>query len=296
MNEVNYEAYKYFYQVAINKSISKAALALNVSQPAVTWQIKSLEEVIGITLFTRTKRGVTLTEEGKVLFNYVDKGIEAFTNGQNALTNLRNLNYGSIKIGASTTVSKHVLMPYLEMFHDKYPNIDIQIVNNLTENLLDDLRSGRLDILFLNLPIENTNDLKIQNILEVQDIFVCGKKYKNITNQNLELGDLSKYPLLFQKQPSSTRNFLDSYLLKNNIDLKPKTEIVSYNLIMDFVKSGFGIGYATREFIQDELNNKELFEINVSQKVPKRNIGMVTLSKTIPNYSTQKLVSLICKR
>ena len=91
MNEVNYEAYKYFYQVAINKSISKAALALNVSQPAVTWQIKSLEEVIGITLFTRTKRGVTLTEEGKVLFNYVDKGIEAFTNGQNALTNLRNL-------------------------------------------------------------------------------------------------------------------------------------------------------------------------------------------------------------
>ena len=296
MNEVNYEAYKYFYQVAINKSISKAALALNVSQPAVTWQIKSLEEVIGITLFTRTKRGVTLTEEGKVLFNYVDKGIEAFTNGQNALTNLRNLDYGSIKIGASTTVSKHVLMPYLEVFHDKYPNIDIQIVNNLTENLLDDLRSGGLDILFLNLPIENTNDLKIQNILEVQDIFVCGKKYKNIANQNLELRDLSKYPLLFQKQPSSTRNFLDNYLLKNNIDLKPKTEIVSYNLIMDFVKSGFGIGYATREFVQDELNNKELFEINVSPKVPKRNIGMVTLSKTIPNYSTQKLVSLISKK
>lgn len=290
---INYECYRIFYHVATSGSISKAAEELLISQPAVTWQIKSLEDQLGITLFIRTKKGVILTDEGKILFNYVKIGVESFSNGENALTNLRNLDYGIIRIGASTTVSKHVLMPYLAHFHEEYPNIEIKIVNTLTENLLKDLRNGNLDILLLNLPMKEVKDLKITKVLDVQDIFVGNKKYYDLTKGSLKLKDLHKYPLLFQKLPSNTREYLDNYLKANNEHLLPQMEIVSYNLIMDFVSAGFGIGYATKEFIKEELESKKLYEINIIPKVPKRYIGIVTLNKTIPNYSVKKLIDLM---
>ena len=139
--DINYESYKIFYQVAINESISKASQKMMISQPAVTWHLKNLEANLGVTLFIRTKKGVKLTEEGSIFFEYIKNGIKSFTNGENMLTNLKNLDYGNIRIGASTTVSEHVLMPYLEKFHERYPNIDIQIVNTLTEELLKKRKS-----------------------------------------------------------------------------------------------------------------------------------------------------------
>ena len=293
---INYESYKIFYHVALNQSISKVADKLLISQPAVSYQIKVLEEQLGITLFVRTKKGVTLTDEGKILFSYISKGIENFINGENALTNLKNLDYGIIRIGASTTVSKHVLMPYLKIFHKLYPNIEINITNNLTEELMRELRNGNLDILILNLPMNEGKDLDIKNILEVQDIFVANKDYYDILNEKISLNDLNNYPLLFQKKPSNTRDYLDNYLNANKTKLIPKMEIVSYNLIMDFIKIGFGIGYATKEFIKEEINNGDLYELNVTPKIPKRFIGAVTLKQTIPNFSVNKLIDLMTKK
>lgn len=294
--DINYESYKIFYHVALNQSISKAADKLLISQPAVSYQIKVLEEQLGITLFVRTKKGVTLTDEGKILYSYISKGIENFINGENALTNLKNLDYGIIRIGASTTVSKHVLMPYLKIFHKLYPNIEINITNNLTEELMRELRNGNLDILILNLPMNEGKDLDIKNILEVQDIFVANKDYYDILNKKISLNDLNNYPLLFQKKPSNTRDYLDNYLNANKTKLIPKMEIVSYNLIMDFIKIGFGIGYATKEFIKEEINNGDLYELNVTPKIPKRFIGAVTLKQTIPNFSVNKLIDLMTKK
>ena len=129
--------------------------------------------------------------------------------------------------------------------------------------------------------------------MEVQDIFVGNKKYYDLCCGGLSLDELNNYPLLFQKAPSNTRQYLDSYLKNNNVVLHPKTEIVSYNLIMEFVKSGFGIGYATKEFIKDELSSKILYEIKVTPKVPKRYIGVVTLNQSVPNYSVNKLIKIM---
>jgi len=293
---VNFDLYNIFYVVAKNGSISAAADVLFISQPAVTFQIKKLEEQLGVSLFTRTKRGVVLTDEGKVLFDYVKTGIESIINGESALSNLKNLDSGILRIGASTTVSRHVLMPYLEKFHEKYPKIDIQIVNNLTTNLLKELRNGNLDMLVLNLPMSENKDLKITPVTDVQDIFVGNKKFYDLTKGKLNLKNLESYPLIFQKLPSNTRTYLNQYLKDNNIDLNPKLEVVSYNLIMDFVKAGFGIGYATKEFIKEDLENKSLYEIDVEPKVPKRFIGIATIDKSTPNYSVKKLIEMMTSK
>lgn len=292
---INLDLYRIFYVVAKNGSISAAADVLFISQPAITFQIKKLENQLGVSLFTRTKHGMILTDEGKVLFEYVKIGIESISNGENALSNLKNLDSGIIKIGASTTVCRHVVMPYLEKFHEEYPKIDIQIVNNLTNNLIKDLRNGNLDILFLNMPMNEDKDLKIIPLTDVQDTFVGNKKYYELTNGKIKLKDLDSFPLIFQKLPSNTRTYLNNYLRENNINLTPHLEVVSYNLIMDLVKAGFGIGYATKEFIKSELESNLLYEIEVTPKIPKRFIGIATIDKKAPNYSVKKLIEMMTK-
>ena len=294
--EISLDLYKLFYTVAKEGSISSAAKILYISQPAVTLQIKKLESQLGISLFTRSKHGVILTDEGKVLFEYVKNAIDCFNNGENALSNLKNLDSGTIRIGVSTTICRYILMPYLEKFHATYPKIDIQINNNVSTNIIKELRNGNLDMVILFAPQAENKDLIITPIKEVKDIFVGNKEYFNLPKEKISLQDLEQYPLIFPSSTSSSRAYLDKCLKDNNVDLKPKLEVVSYNLIVDLIKTGFGIGYVTKEFIMNELDNKTLYEIKIKEDIPKRSIVIATMDKKEPNYSVKKLIELICKQ
>lgn len=293
---INLDLYRIFYMVAKNGSISAAANALFISQPAITFQIKKLEEQLGVSLFTRTKHGVILTDEGRVLFNYVKNGIESIHNGENALTNLKNLDNGTIRIGVSTTICRYILMPYLKKFYEQYPNIDIQINNDLSNNLLKELRNGNIDILIMFLPSSKNKDIKITPLMKVQDIFIGNKKYYNLTKGKMSLNDLKTYPLVFPKSSSNSRTYLNKYLRDNNCNLTPKLEVVSYNLIVDLVSAGFGIGYATKEFVINELENELLYEIKINPSIPKRSIIIATLNKKETNYSVKKLIEMMTKK
>lgn len=292
---INLELYRIFYVVAKEGSISKAADVLFISQPAITYQIKKLETQLGVSLFTRTKHGMVLTDEGKVLFGYVKNGLENISNGENALSNIKNLDSGTIRIGASITICRNILMPYLEEFHKKYPNIDIKINNNVSDNLMKELRNGNLDILVMFSPSNDTKDLVIKPIIEVQDIFIGNKEYYDLTDDTKNIKDLKSYPLIFPGVTSSSRTHLNNFLKENNVSLIPKLEVVSYSLIVDLIKSGFGIGYVTREFVKNELDNKSLYEIKTKEKAKKRSIVIVTMDKKEPNYSVKKLVEMINK-
>ena len=118
---INFELYKVFYQVAKEKSITKGANKLMISQPAVTQSIKTLEDELGGQLFIRTSKGVVLTHEGEELFNYISEGMNYFINGTNKFTSLKNLEEGVLNIGSTTTISSYLLMPYLKKFHQKWP-------------------------------------------------------------------------------------------------------------------------------------------------------------------------------
>ena len=293
--DIDLNLYKVFYSVAVTGNITKAAELLYISQPAVTKSIKQLENSLGGALFIRTKKGVILTEEGKVLFEYVKNILEEAKNAQNKFNSLIQLEEGKIHIGASATVSKHFLMPYLEEFHKLYPNIDIEITNELTPNLIKDLRNGYIDFLVTNLPMKDYLDLDVKQCAELHDSFACSTKYLEKQDKTYTLEELLKYKIITQKEPSNTRAFLDKYMKENNIEFKPDIEIVSYNLVVEFIKAGFGIGYVTKEFIKQELENNELYEIKVTPSVPKRYIGIATMDKKTPNYSVKKLIEMMQK-
>ena len=122
---IDFELYRIFYEVANYGNITKASMHLNISQPAISKSIKNLENQLGGSLFIRTK------------------------NGENKFTDLINLKTGCIKIGTSTTIAKEFLLPYLEIFHEKYPSIDIKIITGISNELISKLKYGLIDILFL---------------------------------------------------------------------------------------------------------------------------------------------------
>ena len=292
--EINYESYKIFYTVAIYGSISKAANALYISQPAITKCIKKLESDLELTLFNRTPKGVTLTENGKVFFEFIKNGVENFMNGEHKLTSIKNLDTGVIKIGASTTITKYFLLPYIEKFHKLYPKIDISITNHLTNTLISNLKKGSLDLLIVNLPMKNDNDLDIIQCATLHDCFAGNINYKNQINKKIELKDLVEiYPIVTQKEPSNTRTFLNNLMKENNVTFHPKFDIVSYSLVKDFAKIGMGISYITKEFTKDELDNNLLFEIPIKEKIPQRGLGIVTPKNTIISFATEKLIDII---
>lgn len=285
---------KFFILWLFIGSITKAANSLYISQPAITKSIKKLEEELGIILFNRSPKGVTLTENGKIFYSFIKEGIESFMNGEHKLTSLQKLETGVIKIGASTTVIKYFLLPYIEKFHTLFPNIDISITNNLTSNLISDLKKGSLDLLIVNLPMKNYDDLIITPCAELHDCFAGNLNYKSQITKKISLHDLVKnFSIITQKEPSNTRAFLNSLMTQNEIDFHPKFDIVSFALVKDFARIGMGISYITKEFAKDELDNNLLFEIPIKEKIPSRGLGIVLQKNMIMSFATQKLIEII---
>ena len=293
---IDFELYRKFYTVANHKNITKAAEELNISQPAISKSIKNLEEQLGGQLFVRTKRGVMLTEEGKEFYNYIKQAIEYISNAENKFTELINLETGCIKIGISSTLTKEFLLPYLEEFHRLYPKIDIQIMTNVSSELFPKLRNGLIDIIILNLNDKNYGqDINIIKCRKITDCFVANKTYNDLINNEISIKELNKYPLILQLKGSNTREFLDSFAKKNNTILKPNIELASYSLVVEFSKIGLGIGYVTKDYVKNELENHELYEIKLKEKIPSRYIGIATSNHHLPNFSTKKLIEIINK-
>lgn len=294
---INFELYKVFYAVANAGNITKASKELYISQPAISKSIKNLEDSLGGQLFIRTKRGVVLTEEGKEFYNYIKQAMEYIYSAENKFTELVNLDVGTIKIGISTSLTKEFLLQYLKVFHNLYPKIDIQIITNLTSELILKLRNGLLDIVILNLPsIEYGKDIEIIKCKDIQDCFVVNNNYLNLTNKKIDIKELTDYPLILQIKGSNTRSFIDDFALKNNVILKPNFELASSTLVVDLAKIGFGIGYATKDYINNEIKNKELYILDVNPKIPKRSIGLTISNNHLPSFSAKKLIDIILKQ
>lgn len=287
---IDYELYRIFYIVAKNGNITRASKELLISEPAVSKSIKNLEGYLGAPLFTRTKKGVNLTTEGITLYEYISKGIEYFKSGEAKFNELINLESGTIRIGINTTLTKEFLMPYLETFHKLYPNINIEIRTNLTSELKSMLKDGLIDMHILNLTIEETkNDFNIIKCKTITDCFVSNKPIK----EKISIKELNNYPLILQDKNSNTRKFLDDFANKYEITLKPKIEIGSYYLVSEFSRIGLGIGYVTKNYIKNNLDNKELFIVPIKEKIPSREIGILLNKNTTPNFSTKELIKII---
>lgn len=290
---INLELYRIFYAVAEAENISKASENLNISQPAVSKQIKNLEISLGGPLFIRTSKGVKLNEVGEKIFIKVKQALSLFNDVEKSFKDFENLNIGTIKVGISTTLVKKYLVRYIKKFHELYPNILIEISTDPTSEMIKLLKIGLIDFIVAKLPDFSDNELEFITLGEMDNIFIVNEKYKELLNKNLNIKDILTYPILLQKSPSSSRRTIDNYCKNNNISLNTVMNIASSNLLIDFVKAGYGIGLVTKNYVEDELKIKELFELNVTPKVGSTKFGIIKLRNNVLSFSAEKFIKTI---
>ena len=293
---INFELYRIFYTDAVCGNFTKASKQLMISQPAVTKQIKVLENQLGGELFIRTKKGVILTDNGREIFNYVKHAIDCFQNAEMQFSNLKNLEKGTIKIGVSTTLAKLYLIEYLKEFHKQHPNIGIEISTDPSKLMRSKLRDGRLDLVIAKFYDEEANDLRTIELGTLHDCFIASHEYEELKDKVVTLEELDKYPILLQRYPSTSRESLDNLCRKNNIELTTKMEIGSANLLEEFVKIGLGVGFVTKEFVEKDLADGELFEVKTTPKLNEKKFGIILLKDSMHSFGTNQLVKLLVEK
>lgn len=282
----NYEHYKMFCKIVECQSISKAAEKLFVTQPAVSLAIKQLETALNVRLFFRTKRGVNLTMEGKILYEYVQHGCNILRAGEEKLKEIDTLETGEISVGASDMTLRFFLLPFIENFHRDFPSLKIKITNAPTPETLQHLKEGRIDFGVISEPFDTNNiNFKFKPVKFVQDILIAGKDFEHITN--LHASELQKYPFIMLERGTSTRLYIEKYFKKNDVQITPDIELATSDLIIEFIKRGMGIGFILGNFVKNELANGTLHKINITPELAPRQFYIVTHAK-LPLSSTAK--------
>ena len=278
-----------FYHVAKTEQISKAAEILNVSQPAISQQIKSLEDQIGFKLFSRSKKGVKLTQEAEEIFAYCKNIFAQVESINHTLQNISSLDTGTLRIGASDTICKYYLIDKLKTFEELYPKIRYRVTNCTTTESLTLLKNNDVDIAFVHTPVTNQN-FTFRPCLTLEDYFVCSKDFD--CSQIKELSDLTKYRTLLLEKSSHSRKSLDSNLLRYNVELRPKFELASLDLLIEFAKKNMGIICVSKQYIKKELENQELKIIPLKEKLDLRSISLAFDNNTI-SHAAKRFMEIL---
>jgi LysR family cyn operon transcriptional activator len=287
---MNMELYRTFYYVAKNSSISKASEQLYITQPAVSRSIRQLEEALGCQMFVRTSKGVKLTQEGEILSKYVEQAFSFIALGERKVSDVRNLLSGEIRIGAGDTICKHYLIPFLKLFNTLHPQIRIHVICPTTPGIIALLKAGKIDIGIINMPYVDES-LNSKNIMEIQDCFITGQKYRHMANKILPAKDIVQSPILLLEKSSNSRKYIDQYFKEHDISVIPDFELGNMDLLINFVKYDFGIACVIRNFVEEDIESGKLFEVKPVEKIPPRNLGVVWLKDSPLSKASEELTS-----
>ena len=294
---VNLELYRVFYVVAKCGSLTKAAEELYISQPAVSQAIKQLETQLGGKLFNRTHKGMELSETGgKQIFATVEKALKLFDDAESKYAELKDSATGVVRICASDTVSTHFLLPYIKEYHEKYPNVNLILQNGTSSETIEMLKNNKGDIGFVNLPIDDT-DINLSNtVMQLHDTFVCSEKFKELTEDVVDLKRLQDYPLLMLELSTATRQAIVGFAHSQGIHLHPEIELASLELMTMLAKNGIGIACIPREFVSHELfEEKSLMEIKTNPALPTRAIGLALPKNATLTFAVKEFLKIISK-
>ena len=267
--DINYELYKVFYHVAASLSFSEASKKLFISQSAVSQSIKTLERKLDQPLFIRSTKRVQLTPAGELLFKHIEPAINLISRGEHQLVDSNTLGLSQLHIGASDTICRYFLVPYLKQFHQLFPEVPIKVTNATSLNCVDLLSQGTVDVIVTNSPNSRMNSALIQKkVAAFHDVFIANPAYFDFKQQEVSLAKLNQYPILMLGKQSTTSEFLHHLFLQYQLELVPQVELSSNDLLIDLARIGLGIA-----FIPDYCLAKEpsdLYILKTKEALPMR--------------------------
>jgi DNA-binding transcriptional LysR family regulator len=292
--DVNFELYKVFYYVAKYLSFSAAANELYISQSAVSQAIKALEEKLNSKLFFRSTKHVKLSEAGILLFTHVEQAFQFLKTGERSINELHSLEQGELKIGASDTICKYYLLPYFKQFNLLYPKIKINVTNRPSPVCVDLLKKGVVDISVVNLTSERLYpNMAISKCKMLHDVFIASHAFAHLQDSPLSLKDIAELPILTLEKNTTTRTFLDSMFAQQSILFQPEIQLGSMDLMIELTKIGLGISFVSREYIQKELADNQLFTLPLTTAILPRELGIITHDCLPVPLAAQKFIELL---
>jgi len=289
---VKLELYRVFREVAETGNISMAAKNLYISQSAVSQSIKQLETALQARLFSRSPRGVSLTGEGQMLYQYVRSALSLLSTGEDKLSQAQQLLLGTLTIGASDTVTSWFLTPYLERFHREHPGIRLKIVSGRSAKVLSLLKSGVVDIAFASTPADPSS-LMDWPCFQTHAVFVAGSGYDCDFNHVYTAAEMAEFPLILLERKASSRVFLEQTFLKYGVTLTPEIELSSRSLLVSLSKIGLGVAGVTLEFVQDALDAGDIRLLKTDFTIPARSVDMCTLRDVTPTAAASAFMEMV---
>lgn len=271
--DINYELYKVFYYVATTLSFSEASKQLFISQSAVSQAIKTLEKKLEQTLFIRSTKRVQLTPEGEILLRHIEPAINLIQRGETQLVESASTG-GQIRIGASDTICRYFLVPYLERYHKEFPNTHIKVTNQTSMKCVELLESGQVDCIVINYPNSHLGNLySMKKIGSFKDVFVANHMFEELKDKKVTFLELLNYPILMLEKQTTTSEFLHNLFQQHQLDLVPEVELTSNDLLLDLAKIGLGIAFVPDYCIP--RISKELFLVQTADELPSRELAIV---------------------
>ena len=282
--------YRIFYETARFSSFSTAAKHLYISQSAISQCINQLEKDLNAHLFERSRRGVTLTKEGMMLFQKIESAMQSIEQGETLLARLQHLDSGTLVIAAGDTITSHYLLPYLEQFHEIYPEIRIEMANSYSSRMLECVKEGKAELAFVNLPSED-DELTIKPCLTIHDVFVCGPDYN--AKKSYSWGEMASLPLILLEENSNSRRYVDQRFREKRITLKPQIEMAVHDLLIRFASIHLGISCVVEEFSKDSIEKGIIKKLNLNPPLPERSIGCAYLKHNTLSPAARAFLELM---
>ena len=283
---VKLELYRVFKEVAEAGNITAAAQNLFISQSAVSQSIKQLESDLQSRLFARNSRGVSLTPDGKMLYEYVRSAMGLLETGEEKLSQSRQLQVGHLTIGASDTVTSQF------RFHRQYPGVHIQIISGRSHKVLGLLQSGKVDIAFASTP-QDASSLSTFRCFDTHSIFVAAADYDCNFDHIYTLEEIIRFPLILLERKASSRLHLDKFFLQNGHHLNPEIELGARSLLVDLAAIGFGVAGVTEEFVKNELASGKLRKLQTDFAIPPRSVDLCILRDVPQTSAAQKFMQFV---
>ena len=277
--------YKIFLAVADYKSFSKAANNLYITQPAVSYAIKTLEENLNTKLFIRKYNQSILTKEGEILISHIKKAYNNILIGEKLIQDSHNLIFGDINIGVPTHIGTTLVMPKICEFHKLHSNIKFHILSKSTNSMINLLENNSLDFIIDSFPIENTSKITIVNLNRCKTCFVS----KNNLKESISKENYMDFDFILPNKSTSNRLMFDELLSKQEIKILPSVESYSTEMAVQFVKEDFGIAWLLRDSIQYQLDNKILYDVPTTFELPEIQLQLAYIDNFI-SFPARKFI------
>jgi DNA-binding transcriptional LysR family regulator len=281
-----------FLAVAREKSFTRAAEKLFRTQPAISQAVRTLEEEVGHPLFLRQGRTSILTQAGEILVEHVDEAFETIERGRLRIEALKKLEGGRLTISTSDTTACYLLPEVLEIFRNRYPEVEICVQSKPSPVAAEQVLSHEADFGIVTLPIEHPR-LTTQELMIREDVAICSPISPLAGRKKVPFIELANYPLLLLDRGSNTRTYIDQRMSEAGLKPKIAMELGSIEVIKKLVQLDFGVSIVPLIALREELKKGSIMAKKIFKANECRSLGIIYPTKGMFPLAAQVFVKIL---